>query len=94
MHHDILRRVQHLVSHGQYRLSIHARDELFADWSLIMDDDIEAAIMSGQIVERQWDTAFQEWKYVVEGMSVEGDLLAVVVKLEDGVVVITVYLIR
>jgi hypothetical protein len=56
--------------------------------------DLEHRILIGEIVERQWDEDFHEWKYVVEGASTDGEDMTVVAKLgfKDNVVVITTFL--
>lgn len=50
--------------------------------------------MTGEILERQWDGDFLEWKYVVEGQSASNETMAVVAKLslKDKGIVITTYL--
>jgi len=49
--------------------------------------------LNGQIVERQWDNDFAEYKYVIEGETTEpDDFLHVMAKLgSHNTVVITVY---
>jgi hypothetical protein len=55
--------------------------------------DVESAILTGSIVERQQDRRTREWKYVVRGRSIEGDLVGVVGKLSPTghLVIITTY---
>ena len=53
---------------------------------------IESAILRGTIVERQWDAKWQEWKYIINGVTMDGRAMDVVVKLHEQVVIITVYL--
>jgi 3',5'-cyclic AMP phosphodiesterase CpdA len=54
----------------------HAVDEMIAD--NLYEFDLEHCILTGDITETQWDDDFQEWKYVIEGKSTDGDDLAVV----------------
>jgi len=60
----------------------------------LLQVDLEHCILMGGIAERQWDEDFQEWKYVIEGESADGEYMAVVAKLafKDNVVVITTFL--
>ena len=55
--------------------------------------DVEQAILTGQIVERQKDAETGEWKYVIKWQSVEGSDVFVVSKLSSTghLVIITVY---
>ncbi len=55
--------------------------------------DVENCILRGKIVARQWDTDFQEWKYLIDGKTLDGYALEVVAKLaHDNTVIITAYL--
>ena len=89
MYDAILRQVQTLVVQGQYVLSAHAQEQLEQDWQWITSADIESAILNGTIVERQWDHTYQEWKYVINGVTVGGRGMDVVVKLDVDVFIIT-----
>jgi len=55
--------------------------------------DLEHVILTGEIVERQRDRATLELKYRVEGESLDGELLEVVVKISSTgmLVILTVY---
>ncbi|MGA9351162.1 MAG: ATP-binding cassette domain-containing protein [Anaerolineae bacterium] len=57
--------------------------------------DVEHVILTGEITERQKDRDTGEWKYLVEGETVVGDLAVVVAKLSitDKLVMITVYVV-
>lgn len=56
--------------------------------------DVERAILTGEIVERQKDRQSGEWKYAITGQTVDDRLVTVVVKLSviNKLVIITVYL--
>lgn len=55
--------------------------------------DVMNCILYGEIVTRQWDDDFQEWKYLVDGETIEGFEFEIVAKLKrDNTVVITAYL--
>ena len=75
----------------QYVMTIHAEEEMDDDELSIFD--IEHAILTGRIIERQKDTETGEWKYLVAGTSVEGNDVVVVSKLSstDSLIIITVY---
>ena len=53
--------------------------------------DLERTILTGEIMGRQRDQATQEWKYLVQGISIDGRQVVVVGKLgpTDKLVVIT-----
>ena len=55
--------------------------------------DVERAILTGEIMERQRDQATREWKYLVRGTAVDGRQIVVVSKLgpTDKLVVITAW---
>ena len=71
----------------------HAFDEM--NDNDLMQIDIEHCILNGEIIERQWDFEFNEWKYVLSGESNDGGLMEVVLKIghRDNSVIITTYLI-
>lgn len=45
--------------------------------------DLEQCVLTGSIVERQWDDDFQDWKYLVHGLSTDGESIATVAKLSQ-----------
>lgn len=55
--------------------------------------DIEHGIRTGEIIERQSETATREWKYLINGQTIAGDQLIGVAKLSltSKLVIITVY---
>ena len=69
----------------------HARKEMNDDRLTIFD--VEHAILSGEIVERQRDHETFEPKYRIEGESIEGVPIETVVKISPTgrVVIMTVY---
>ncbi|MBI2841294.1 MAG: DUF4258 domain-containing protein [Acidobacteria bacterium] len=72
-------------------MTIHAEEEMNADGFTIFD--VENGIFTGTIVERQRDIDTGEFKYVIEGESVEDRDIGVVAKLSPTrkLVIITVY---
>jgi hypothetical protein len=55
---------------------------------------VESGILTGVIVERQRDRAKQEWKYLVQGATVDGNQVMVVVSkfgYAGKLVILTVY---
>ncbi|MEZ4733631.1 MAG: DUF4258 domain-containing protein [Caldilineaceae bacterium] len=75
----------------QYVMTLHAEEEMEDDQLSIFD--IERAILTGNITERQQDHQTGELKYLVLGQSVHGREITVVGKLSvtDKLVIITVY---
>lgn len=79
------------VRAGRIVVPQHAFEEMNHDDLLQMD--VEHCILMGEIVERQWDQYWQEWKYVIAGETRDGDAIEVVAKLgyHRSVVLITAY---
>ena len=75
----------------QYVMTIHAEEEMNDDGLTVFD--VERGILTGTVVERQIDPESDEFKYVVEGRTIEGHLITVVGKLSptNKLVIITVY---
>jgi hypothetical protein len=86
-----LRRIREKIRSGEYVVTTHADDEMYEDGLTI--HDVERAVTTGQIVERQKDRHSSEWKYVIHGASLDSEAAAVVVKLgfTGKVVILTVY---
>ena len=92
MYKRVLRQMQDRVRKRQYVMTLHAEEEMADDGFTIFD--VERAILTGKIVERQEDRHSGEWKYLVLGKVIDGRLITVVAKLSttNKLVVITVYL--
>jgi hypothetical protein len=75
----------------QYVMTLHAEEEMADDNLSVFD--VERIILTGEITERQKDHVTAEWKYLVEGETVRGDVGIVVAKLSvtGKLVMITVY---
>ncbi|HUT95493.1 MAG TPA: DUF4258 domain-containing protein [Thermoguttaceae bacterium] len=91
MHARVLKRMQETVRTRQYVVTLHAEEEMDDDSLSIFD--VERAILTGKVIERQKDRTTGEWKYVVEGETVDGDPVVVVGKLSTTgkLVIITVF---
>jgi len=76
----------------QYVMTLHAEEEMNNDGLTIFD--IERAVLTGEIVERQEDYHSGEWKYLVTGQALDSRLIIIVAKLSvtSKLVIITVYL--
>jgi hypothetical protein len=72
-------------------MTLHAEEEMNDDALTIFD--VERAILTGKVIERQEDQMTGEWKYLITGLSIHGDGVAVVAKVSvtDKLVIITVY---
>ncbi len=88
---NILDLLQAAVEVGATIFTPHAQDEMNEDDLYIFD--LEPCVLNGAIVEKQWDDAYDEWKYLVAGESTDGDDMMVVVKLDqkEQIVFITTY---
>ena len=88
----VLQRMRSKVRNHQYVMTVHAWEELESDGLSVFD--VESAILSGRVTERQLDRPWGERKYVIRGRSLEGDgSIVVVAKLgpTGQVVILTVY---
>jgi hypothetical protein len=88
----ILKRMRDLVRLGLYVVTTHADEEADADDLSVFD--VESAILTGEIVERQKETETGEWKYVISGEAVDGRQISVVAKFGTSIqmlYIITVY---
>ena len=91
MYKRILLRIRERVRSNQYVLTLHARREMNKDELRLFD--VEHAILTGEIVERQIDKRTVEFKYRVRGLATDGSSVEVIVKIGPTfkMVVITVY---
>jgi len=57
--------------------------------------DVERAILTGEIVERQKDRMTGEWEYLIQGQTVAEEEIGVVAKMSitGKMVIITVYIV-
>ena len=74
----VLKRMRDSIRTRQYVMTLHADDEMLADDLTVYD--VESAVLTGQIIERQKDRVSGEWKYLISGQSIAGDSVTVVVK--------------
>lgn len=86
--------MQDAVRAGLVQFSRHALHELSLDD--LSPQDAGNCILTGEIVEDQYDGLYKEVKYVVYGDTLAGDEMAVVARWDEAqsVVVITVYRLR
>jgi len=73
-------------------MTTHADEQADADDFSVFD--VESAILTGKIVERQREAETGEWKYVISGDAVDGRQMVVVAKFGASVqmlYILTVY---
>ena len=87
----ILIKFKECVRENRYVVTLHGEEEMDEDELSIFD--VERAILTGAIIERQKDSDKGEWKYIVRGQIIDGTEIAVVAKLglTNKMVIITVY---
>jgi hypothetical protein len=87
----ILNRMRKKVRALQYVMTLHAEEEMNNDDLSIFD--IEQAVLTGRIVERQKEAETGEWKYLVRGKSLEDRDVVLVSRLSSTgrLIIITVY---
>lgn len=91
MYERILQRFRGKIQNLDYVVTLHAGEEMDDDGLSVFD--LESAVLTGEIVERQRDSPTREWKYVVNGIGTDGGTVGVVGKLSitGCLVIITVY---
>jgi len=91
MFENIRDKMRALVRSLDYVMTIHGEEEMENDDLSILD--VENAILTGDIVERQRDEVSGESKYLVSGSSIDDLSIVVVAKLglTGKLVIITVY---
>ena len=92
MYEKILEEICYLIRSKRYVMTIHAEEEMSDDELTIFD--IEHVILTGKIIERQKDKISYEWKYIVEGNTLNTETATVVAKisLTQKLVIITVFI--
>ena len=87
----VLRRFRDKIRRRRYVMTVHAEEEMDDDRLSIYD--VESAILTGRIVERQCDRRTREWKYVINGRGTDGTRVGVVAKLSPSgpLVILTTY---
>jgi hypothetical protein len=87
----ILKEIQAKIGQLDYVMTLHADEEMEADNLSILD--IEQAIFTGQILERQRDRLTAESKYRIRGYNIDENAIEVIVKLSPTgkIIIITVY---
>lgn len=87
----ILARMRQKVRDREFVITRHARQEMDEDSLTVYD--IERAILSGDITERQKDRSTADRKYRIRGGAILGDPIEVVAKigLTGRLFIITVY---
>ena len=88
----VLKRMREMVRRGEYVMTTHADEEADADELSVFD--VESALLTGTILERQEDQETREWKYVVRGEAIDGSAVFVVAKFgasQKLLYIITVY---
>lgn len=91
MYERILQQFRHRIRSLDYVVTLHAEEEMDEDGLSVLD--LEGAVLTGKVVERQRDRLTREWKYVVNGTGLDGRTVGVVGRLgiAGGLVIITVY---
>ncbi len=92
MYERALNRMREKIRFRQYVVTIHADEEMDDDELTIYD--VENAILTGEIIEKQNDRETKEAKYLVRGKTVKGtEILVAVTKfgMSGMLIIITVY---
>ena len=84
-------KMRDLIRSLDYVMTIHGEEEMENDNLSILD--VENAVLTGDVIERQRDESNAESKYLVTGKTLDDLNVTVVAKLglADKLVIITVY---
>ena len=90
-YYQILTRMREKIQTRHYIVTLHAEEEMDDDEFSIFD--VEHAILTGRIRERQRDRDSGEWKYCLTGYALDHREMEIIVKLSvtDKLVIITAY---
>lgn len=69
MFNRILIRMREKVRINEYIMTFHARKEMINDGFSIFD--VESGILTGELLERQRDHSSAEWKYRINGKTID-----------------------
>jgi hypothetical protein len=88
----ILNRMREKIRRRKYVMTLHAEEEMNDEGLTIYD--VERAILTGEILERQKESVTGEWKYCIKGETVEGGEVEIIVKMSPSgkLVIITLYI--
>ena len=91
MNQKILLQFREKIRLKDYVMTLHALEEMEDDGFSIFD--VERAILTGTIIEKQKDQNTGENKYLVKGQSLKSEFMVTVGKIAvtDKLVIITVY---
>ena len=91
MYERVLRQMREKIRTRQYVMTLHAEEEMSDDDLTIFD--VERAILTSEVIERQGDHTTGEWKCLILGQSVHGDGVEIVAKVSvtGTLVIVTVY---
>jgi len=84
-------KMRDLIRSLDYVMTIHGEEEMESDYLSILD--VENAVLTGEIVERQRDEVTAESKYLVDGKTLDDLNITVVAKLGSTgkLIIITVF---
>lgn len=89
---SVRNKIREMIRTLEYVMTLHAEEEMINDGLTIFD--IESAILTGEITEKQKDQETGEWKYLINGVTLDDNEIIVVGKLSvmNKLVIITVYI--
>ena len=87
----VLALIKERMREGRYVMTLHAEEEMDSDNLEIFD--IENAVLTGRIIERQRDRITGEWKYLLRGQTLSETSVIIVLKLSPTgkAAILTVY---
>lgn len=91
MYDKVLWQFKKCVRENKFIITLHADEELDEDGLSIYD--VERAVLTGAVIERQKDNDKGEWKYLIRGQAIDKKEIIVVAKptVTGKMAIITVY---
>ena len=78
MFEEILWKFKECIRKNRYIVTLHCEEEMDEDELSIFD--IEEAILTGTIIERQKDEETEEWKYLIRGQTIDESMIQLIAK--------------
>ena len=77
------RKIDLFLDQGRFRVSAHCRDESMPKRN-VTSPDIVNCLKTGSVIRPpQWDDRFQNWKYEVEGIDLDDEILRAITVIFD-----------
>lgn len=73
---NILSKFKECIRENRYIVTLHGEEEMDEDELSIFD--VERAVLTGVIIERQKDSKKEECKYIIRGATIDSSIISIV----------------